>query len=85
MRGLGVYAIPGWFKDTFLDLREDARDAAAHGRSLMVYVGQDGCPDCAELFNNDFSQAHIVDGTRRQVDAVSINLWGDRELAPAGA
>ena len=50
IRGVGEFTIPAWFKNSFLDLREDAAEASARGRSLMVYIGQDGCPYCAALF-----------------------------------
>lgn len=72
--------IPPWFKETFLNFREDIREAAAGGRRLMVYFGQDGCPYCRELMRVNFSQKDIVDKTRKHFNAVAINLWGDREV-----
>ena len=72
--------IPAWFKETFLDVREDARDAAAEGKRLLVYFGQDGCPYCRELMRVNFSQKDIVEKTRRHFNAVAINIWGDREV-----
>jgi thioredoxin-related protein len=69
-----------WFKKSFLDLPHDVAEAARDGKRLMLYFGQDGCPYCAELFNNNFSQAHIVEYTRRHFDAIDFNLWGDREV-----
>jgi len=72
--------IPAWFKETFLDFREDARDAAAEGKRLLVYFGQDGCPYCRELMRVNFSQKDIVEKTRRHFNAVAINIWGDREV-----
>lgn len=80
IRGTGVYTIPGWFKKSFLDLREDAAEAARSGKRLLLYFGQDGCPYCAELFNNNLSQRHISDYTRRHFDAIDVNMWGDRDV-----
>ena len=71
--------IPPWFRETFLDFREDIREAARDGRRLMVYFGQDGCPYCRELMRVNFSQKDIADKARRQFHAVAINIWGDRE------
>jgi thioredoxin-related protein len=71
---------PAWFKETFLDLREDVADAAAGGKRLLVYFGQDGCPYCRELMRVNFSQKEIADKTRRHFNAVAINIWGDREV-----
>jgi len=72
--------IPAWFQETFLDFREDVREAAKQGKRLMVYFGQDGCPYCRELMRVNFSQKDIVDKTRRHFNAIAINLWGDREV-----
>ncbi|MBI4207343.1 MAG: thioredoxin fold domain-containing protein, partial [Betaproteobacteria bacterium] len=72
--------IPPWFRETFLDFREDIREAAKANKRLMVYFGQDGCPYCRELMRVNFGDKGIVDKTRRQFDAVAINIWGDREV-----
>jgi thioredoxin-related protein len=79
-RGAGEFTVPAWFKNSFLDLKEDAVEAGARGKRLFVYVGQDGCPYCAALFNTNFSQKHIVDYTREHFDAIDINMWGDRPV-----
>src|SRR5262245_42253877 len=73
-------AIPAWFKETFLDVRDDLRDAATEGKRLLLYFGQDGCPYCRELMRVNFSERHIVEKTRRYFNAIAINIWGDREV-----
>lgn len=80
LRGVGQYEIPRWFKTSFLVLPEDVAEAARYGKRLMLYFGQEGCPYCAELFNNNFSQPHIVDYTRKHFDAIDFDLWGGREV-----
>jgi len=60
--------------------RQDVREAVAQGKRLMLYVGQDGCPYCTALMRTNFSQAQIVEKTRRHFVAVALNLWGDREV-----
>lgn len=72
--------IPGWFKTSFLDLREDIAEAAKERRRLTVYFGQDGCPYCRELMRVNFSQKDIADKTRKHFDAVALNIWGNREV-----
>ena len=72
--------IPPWFSETFLDLREDIREATKAGKRLMVYFGQDGCPYCKELMQTNFSQRAIVDKTRRHFMPIALNIWGDREV-----
>lgn len=72
--------IPAWFQETFLDLRDDLREAAARGKRLMVYFGQDGCPYCRELMRANFGEKALADKTRARFDAVAINIWGDRDV-----
>lgn len=72
--------IPSWFSESFLDLREDVREAAKEGKRLMLYFGQDGCPYCKALMQTNFSQARIVDKTRRKFIAIALNVWGDRSV-----
>ena len=72
--------IPPWFRESFLDFREDVRDAAKEGRRLMVYFGQDGCPYCRELMRVNFGDKAITDKTRRHFHAIAVNMWGDREV-----
>ncbi len=71
--------IPPWFTETFLDFRDDIRDAARDERRVMVYFGQDGCPYCTQLMVTNFSQRNIVEKTRKHFVAIALNLWGDRE------
>jgi thioredoxin-related protein len=80
--GPSPYAIeiPGWFTETFLDVREDISDAAREGKRLMLYFGQDGCPYCKRLMEVNFRQPDIVATTQRHFVAVALNLWGDREV-----
>jgi thioredoxin-related protein len=80
LRGAGQFTIPSWFKNSFLDLKEDAAEAGAAGKYVLLYIGQEGCPYCAALFNANFSQKEIVDYTRAHFDAIELNLWGDRPV-----
>jgi thioredoxin-related protein len=80
MTNPGFEETPPWFKESFLDLREDVREAARAGRRLMLYVYQDGCPYCSKLIRDNFGQKAIADKTRKRFDVIALNLWGDREV-----
>jgi thioredoxin-related protein len=73
--------VPPWFTESLLELRDDVRDAAAQGKRVLLYFGQDGCPYCTALMQTNFSQRAIADKTRRHFVAIALNLWGDREVA----
>jgi len=72
--------VPAWFSETFLDLREDVREAATEGKRLMIYFGQDGCPYCRALMQTNFTQPRLVQKTRSNFVALALNIWGDREV-----
>jgi len=72
--------IPSWFNQSFLDLREDVADAAREHKRVMLYFGQDGCPYCAALMKTNFSQPRIVQKARKDLVAIALNIWGDREV-----
>jgi len=78
--GAHAIDIPAWFKESFLDLPDDIKDAAKANKRLLVYFGQDGCPYCKELMQVNFGQKDISDKTRKHFDAIAFNIWGDREV-----
>ena len=71
--------IPPWFKDSFLDLRADIKEATAAKKRTMLYFGQDGCPYCTQLMQVNFSQKDIVASMHQHFDAIALNIWGDKE------
>jgi thioredoxin-related protein len=73
----GFHEKPAWFKESFLDMREDVAEAAA-GRRVLLYFYQDGCPYCAKLLNDNFGNRAIASKTRDAFDVIAINMWGDR-------
>jgi thioredoxin-related protein len=71
---------PAWFKSSFLDIREDVREAMEAGKRLVLYFYQDGCPYCAKLLRENLTDEETVRLTRKGFEVVAINLWGDREV-----
>ena len=71
---------PAWFTESLLDLREDVAEAAAQGKRVMLYFGQDGCPYCKRLMEVNFRDAAIAAKTQQHFVALALNIWGDREV-----
>ncbi len=71
---------PAWFAESLLDLREDVAEAAAQRKRVMLYFGQDGCPYCKRLMEVNFRQAAIAAKAQRNLVALALNIWGDREV-----
>ena len=72
--------LPRWFVETFLDFREDVREARSQGKRLLVYFGQDGCPYCKLLMQTTFTETRVVALVQRWFVPIALNLWGDREV-----
>ena len=71
---------PDWFKESFLEFEEDVAEAAASGRRVMLYFHQEGCPYCARLVEENFSDPQIKRFIQQHFDGISLNMWGDREV-----
>jgi thioredoxin-related protein len=72
--------VPAWFKASFLDVRDDLKEAAAAQKRVMLYFGQNGCPYCKQLMEINFRNAAIVEKTRRNFDVIEINIVGSRDV-----
>lgn len=71
---------PAWFKESFLDLKEDIDEASAKNRRVMLFFQQAGCPYCNALVERNLSQKNIEEKVRKHLDVIVINMWGDKEL-----
>jgi thioredoxin-related protein len=78
--GAATTSYPTWFKESFLEFREDISEAAEAGKRVMVIFHQDGCPYCNALVEKNFAQKDIVELTRANFDVIAVNMWGDKEV-----
>jgi thioredoxin-related protein len=69
-----------WFKDSFLDLRDDLTEAAEAGKRLVIFFEQVGCIYCKKMQTEVLAQKPINDYVRENFDVVQLNLWGSREV-----
>jgi thioredoxin-related protein len=76
----GYHDKPKWFKESFLDLREDIQDATLNKKRVLLYFYQDGCPYCAKLLQDNLGQKKLADKTKKHFDVIAINMWGDKEV-----
>lgn len=75
---------PHWFKESFLDFEEDIAEASEQNKRVMLYFHQQGCPYCARLVEENFSDPEIESFVRKHFDGITINMWGDREIISVG-
>jgi len=77
----GVVAYPAWFKESFLDLPEDLKEAVSSGkRGIMVYFGQARCAYCHRLLQVNFGLEDVRDYTRQHFDVIALDARGPREV-----
>lgn len=69
-----------WLYDTFKDLQEDAADAAAEGKRLLVIVEQRGCLYCKDMHTKTFTDPRVEAMLREHYYPIQVNLHGDTEL-----
>ena len=82
--GAKVSEKPDWFKESFLDFEEDVAEAAEQGRRVMLYFHQNGCPYCARLVEENFTDPTLKSYIQQHFDSISLNMWGDREVVSIG-
>ncbi len=77
---------PEWFKLSFLDFREDLKEAREVGKDgLLVYYGQKYCAYCKQFLEKDLAREDIQAYTLERFDVIGIDIHGDRMVVdPAG-
>lgn len=86
LKGGIVYSLPAWFKPSFLDLREDLREARERGRHVMLFLHLDECPYCERMLRESFVRGDSHDFMRAHFDVIGLNVRGALEVtAPDGA
>ncbi len=78
--GAQLSETPHWFKESFLEFEDDVSEATADGKRVMLYFHQSGCPYCARLVQENFTDVAIEAFVRKHFDGISLNMWGDREV-----
>ncbi len=72
---------PDWFKHTFLDFREDLKEALQNGKKgIALYFGQKNCAYCKALMEVNFKKPDLVRMVRDNFDIIPLDIWGSRRL-----
>ncbi len=75
----GLHEQP-WFLQSFLELQEDWRAAADHGRHFVVLWELKGCPLCLRLHQQLLGDADIASYIRSHFDVLQLNFIGSRKV-----
>ena len=83
--GIADVVVPDWFKESFLDFREDAAEAAESGKHMLVFADLKGCPYCAQMLKDNFKTSEKDGGNKefiqKNFDSIHIDIKGSREVA----
>ena len=65
---------PGWFKDSFLDLEEDLREASSAGKKgVMLYFGTEGCAYCRHFVDRSLGSPDIARRVQENFDSIAFD------------
>lgn len=83
--GTADVVIPDYFKESFLDFRDDAAEAAEAGKHMLIFADLKGCPYCAKMLKDNFKTSEKEGGNKEFIqqnfDSIHIDIKGDREVA----
>jgi len=72
---------PPWFRLSFLNLREDLREVTAFNKhGMIVYFGQEYCPYCKALLENNFGKRDIEHYARSNFEVLAIDIHGQKSV-----
>jgi len=74
------YDLPSWFKVSFLELKDDLKEANAGGRQLLLFLHLDDCPYCARTLDENFREGANKEFIQKHFDVIALNIRGDREV-----
>lgn len=80
LTGGQVYDLPPWFKQSFLALRDDAKEAGARGRHAMLFMHLKECPYCARMLDENFRAGATKEFMQKHFDVIAINIRGDQTV-----
>ncbi len=76
-----AHAVPGWFKESFLEITDDVDEASEAGRHVMLFFELNGCPYCDRMLRESFETDPLSSYIQANFDVIALNIQGDREIA----
>lgn len=72
---------PTWFKESFLDLQEDLRDAKKAGkRGVIVFFSQKNCSHCQAFLDTTLGDPATQQRVRKDYDVIGLDIFNDVEV-----
>jgi thioredoxin-related protein len=74
------HVAPSWFKDSFLEIRDDVDEATEADKHLILFFQLNGCPYCDRMLTESFQAEPLTAYIQEHFDTIAINVGGDREI-----
>lgn len=79
--GGSYHEIPGWFKQSFLNINDDVEEAKESNKHVMLFISLEFCPYCTKMLNDNFivgakNQEYI----QNNFDVIALDVKGTREI-----
>jgi len=81
IRGGVMHAAPGWFKESFLEIKDDVDEAAEANKHVLLFFQLNGCPYCDRMLREAFETDPLMSYIKTNFDVIAINVRGDRDVA----
>ena len=75
------HEMPGWFKQSFLEIADDTDEAGAAGKHVILFFSLEECPYCDRMLEESFRPEARARYIRQHFDTIAINVRGAREVA----
>ena len=79
--GGATHQIPDWFKESFLEIREDVDEASEKNKHVLLFFQLNGCPYCDRMLTESFETEPLTSYIQDHFDSIALNARGDREIA----
>lgn len=74
------HEMPDWFKESFLEIQDDVKEAAATNKHVMLFFHLNNCPYCAKMLDDNFLNEPLKTYIQEHFDVIAINVKGDRQV-----
>ena len=81
MIGGQKYDMPAWFKMSFLDMKDDLKEANAHGKQLILFLHLEECPYCVRMLDENFREGANKEFIERHFDVIGLDIHGSRTVS----
>jgi len=74
------FELPTWFKQSFLDLPAEIKEATHNKKKVLIFAHQENCPFTAKFIETTFKDENIKEFLLKHFDIIDLDVNGEREV-----